>query len=131
MCHDTNDCIVTGGADLVLQYSTPGLRYGASALRHRSRGCDTVRNSARRHAATRCTAQHVTRTATRPVRAATRSGVRCDTASGAPLYGRPSAQWARSLGSGCAPCAPNPVLTQCTVLSYCFGHCSLALFTRF
>ena len=25
---------------------------------------------------------------------------------------------------GCAPSAPNPVLTQDTVLSYCFGHCS-------
>ena len=31
---------------------------------------------------------------------------------------------ARSLGSGCAPCAPNPVLTQDTVLSHCWGHCS-------
>ena len=25
---------------------------------------------------------------------------------------------------GCAPCAPNPVLTQDTVLSHCLGHCS-------
>ena len=28
---------------------------------------------------------------------------------------------ARRLGSGCAPGTPNPVLTQCTVLSHCFG----------
>ena len=31
---------------------------------------------------------------------------------------------AGSLGLGCAPGAPNPVLTQCTVLSHCLGHCS-------
>ena len=24
MCHDTNDCIVTGGADLVSRHSLPG-----------------------------------------------------------------------------------------------------------
>ena len=33
-------------------------------------------------------------------------------------------QWARRLGSGCALGAPNLVLTQCTVLSHCLGHCS-------
>ena len=27
-------------------------------------------------------------------------------------------------GPGCAPGAPNPVLTQCIVLSHCLGHCS-------
>ena len=34
------------------------------------------------------------------------------------------AQCARSLGLGCASCAPNPVLTQDTVLSHCFNHYS-------
>ena len=29
------------------------------------------------------------------------------------------AQWACRLGLGCVPGAPNPVLTQCTVLSHC------------
>ena len=27
------------------------------------------------------------------------------------------------VGPGCAPSAPNPVLTQCTVLSHCLEHC--------
>ena len=34
------------------------------------------------------------------------------------------AQCARSLGQGCAPCSPNPVFTQDTVLNHCLGHCS-------
>ena len=28
------------------------------------------------------------------------------------------------VGPGCAPGAPDSVLTQCTVLSHCLGHCS-------
>ena len=98
-----------------------GLRHGAQQ-RTQARG-DTVHSTARDKDCDTTGARCDT------VGCALRHGQ--DTASGAPLYGRPSAQWARSLGSGCAPCAPNPVLTQCTVLSYCFGHCSLALFTRF
>ena len=35
---------------------------------------------------------------------------------------------AHSLGSRCAHCAPNPVLTQCTVYSHCLEHCSWTLF---
>ena len=27
-------------------------------------------------------------------------------------------------GLGCAPGAPNPFLTQCTVFSHCLNHCS-------
>ena len=38
------------------------------------------------------------------------------------------AQCARSLGLGCASCAPNPVLTSDTVFSHCLRHCSWALF---
>ena len=34
------------------------------------------------------------------------------------------AQCVRRLGLGCAPCAPNPVLTQDTILSHCLDHCS-------
>ena len=38
------------------------------------------------------------------------------------------AQCACDLGSGCAHCAPNLVLTQCTVCSHCLGNCSWTLF---
>ena len=38
------------------------------------------------------------------------------------------AQCMRDLGSGCAHCTPNPVLTQCTVCSHCLGNCSWTLF---
>ena len=44
----------------------------------------------------------------------------CDTA-GHRATTRPRHGWP---GPGCAPGAPNPVLTQCTVLSHCLGHCS-------
>ena len=47
-----------------------------------------------------------------------------DTAPGAPRYSRPSTQRAPSHGLGCASCAPNPVLTQDTVLSHCLNHYS-------
>ena len=42
-------------------------------------------------------------------------------------------RYARALCAqpGFVGCAPNPVLTQCTVPCHCLGHCSLALFTRF
>ena len=53
---------------------------------------------------------------TAPVRATTRPSARRACAAWA--------QWARNLGSGCAPGAPNPVLTQCTVFSHCLGYCS-------
>ena len=33
-------------------------------------------------------------------------------------------QCAHDLGFGCAHCAPNPVLIQCTVYSHCLDHCS-------
>ena len=32
---------------------------------------------------------------------------------------------------GCAHYVPNPILTQCTVYSYCLDHCSWTLFTGF
>ena len=34
------------------------------------------------------------------------------------------AQCVLDLGSGCTHCAPNPVLTQCTIYSHCLDHCS-------
>ena len=56
-----------------------------------------------------------------------RRSTRHDTTSSALPGHSAHAAWAQcehSLGLGCAPCAPNPVLTQDTVLSYCFNHCS-------
>ena len=53
-------------------------------------------------------------------KATIRPGGGRDKEPGAPRHGRPSAQ----PESGCAPGAPNSVLTQCTVLSHCLGHCS-------
>ena len=57
------------------------------------------------------------------VRATTRPSARHDTAPNA-RPGRSAHSVGAQLGSGCAPCAPNPVLTQCTVLSHCLGHYS-------
>ena len=90
-----------------------------------------------REAATRC--------ASGCVRAVTRQGTLATRLRGRPRHSRgrpttrrrvchdtaPSARYARrlgavgaQLGSGCAPCAPNLVLTQDTILSHCLGHCS-------
>ena len=81
----------------------------------RQRGCDTALQRAYegRHGATTRV-----RTATRQNMPATRPGGGHDTALYAPRNGTQP-------GSvGCAPYAPNSVLTQCTALSHCLGHCS-------
>ena len=52
-------------------------------------------------------------------------GEACDKASGMPQHGTQRALWWRSgraAGSGCAACAPNPVLTQDTILSHRLGE---------
>ena len=110
MCHDTNDCIVTGGADLVSRYSAPGLRYGVSALQHGVGGCDTAGSSTRRCAVTRRMAQR----AKRPVRAATRPGEGCDMAGGRPAT-------LHSARAVCAQAGPR-VDALCTRLSFDSGH---------
>ena len=56
------------------------------------------------------------------------AGGACDTAPRAHDT-TPSAHNKRSQGSGWAPYAPNPVLTQCTVYSHCLDQCSWTLFT--
>ena len=55
-----------------------------------------------------------------------RSAEACDTAPSAlcTRIRRCARAMCTQLGSGCAPCAPNPVLTQCIVLSHCLRHCS-------
>ena len=123
-----------------------GLRYGAEGCDMRSSVRDMVRSG---HEARNCVAIQfciVTEgscdTALQHMRARNdTAGHACDMTGRRPLYGpvrtttwrhahglgamRAARElYVRSLGSGCAPCAPNPVLTQCTVLSHCLGHCS-------
>ena len=50
-----------------------------------------------------------------------RATIRLDEAMTRPAIGCDTAQCVSRLGSGCALGAPNPVLTQCTVLSHSFG----------
>ena len=59
------------------------------------------------------------RSATRLTRPTTRQATSHDTAGHRPTTRSAWAQCAQA-GSGCAPGAPNPILTQCTVLSHCF-----------
>ena len=73
------------------------------------------------------TAVHACDTAER--KATILPGEACNTAPSAPRHDSQRVQCARprcsaqavgvQLGSGCAPCAPNPVLTQDTVLEHC------------
>ena len=119
------------------RYRALGLRYGTSNLRNGAGGYDTARSNASCYTAPD----------TVHGKAGDTAGARCDTAGGGPRYGRLCAATllgqARATtlfitravcaqaGPGCAPGAPDSVLTQCTILSHCSGHCSRALFTRF
>ena len=92
-------------------------RYGAGSTRHGQGGCDTARPGARRH-----NAWHNTRHDREEGH---------DTARGRPAtrrcahgLGTVRMQHAHNLGLGCAHCALDPVLTQCTVFSHCLDHCS-------
>ena len=61
------------------------------------------------------------------MRAATRQGTLGTQSRRGPRHGpvrTMTLRSARSLGSGCAPGAPSPILIQCTVFSHCLGHCS-------
>ena len=131
MCHNTNDCIVTGGAGLASRHSAPGatirrstaLRHGAGALRHarqRARqglNCDTIFcivTEGRRHGV-----RHSARHGLRHGQCALQHGQR----------GATTRRPARGLDTmraqlGFLRCSPNPVLTQDTVLSHCLDHCS-------
>ena len=123
----------------------PGLRYGAQrpATWPRSVATHTAgaRNGARqgsvlrykvcivtggdgREAATRlCVAIQC---ATRPARPATLPASNHDTVGHRPTTrpGRSARGLCAQAGPRCSPGAPNPVLTQDTVLSHCLGHCS-------
>ena len=107
---------MVGGGFCVAIWLRYRLRYGAQRPATR-----------RRDAATRVAARDTT--------SAHGLGAGCVAIQAATWSARPATwpAWVQcaQAGSGCAPGAPNSILTQCTVLSHCLGHCSRALFTRF
>ena len=130
VCRDTILYIVTGGAGLASRHSVPG-----AAIRH-SAPCDT---QGRNRGA--CTTRALCRDTifvsqaggcdTASVCAATRQGALTTRPGRGPRHDPARTMTRRCAhnlgavgekpGSGCAPGAPNPVLTQCTVLSHCLG----------
>ena len=117
------NCIVAGGGFCVAIWLRYRLRYDAQRPATRCRSTAT-------HAATRQTRHAAGACVAIPILYRGREGA-CDTHSLRARHGRegshdtaPNARCARSLGSGFTPYAPNPVLTQCTVLSHCLEHCS-------
>ena len=102
-------------------------------LATRRRSCDTTRSDTRGGEAIQC-ATRPTRLATRPGSATTRQGTpatqpgdgydtelvrpRHSPVRGVPPAWAQCAQWTCSLGSRCAPGAPNPVLDS----MHCFSH---------
>ena len=130
-CRDTNGRILIGGR--------PGCWV------YREIGCDTVRSNA----AIRSSMRHNTAQEVRDMarRAATRRGLERDTAlrhdlrndrarpryhasalqdttQHAPRHRAVRARLVHNLGQGWVHCALDLVLTQCTILSHCLGHCS-------
>ena len=114
-----NCTLAKRGRPFVAIQGSQELRYGHDAPRYGAGGCDTRGTG---HA---CTQRYdrvgpVTRPVlghyTAPLHTMIRHSVRC--------LGVVRAACARRLGSGCALGAPNPVLTQCTVLSHCLDHYS-------
>ena len=108
LCRDTINCIVIEGS------------LAAGLYRHAARSSVVIRSTKLLYAT-----QH----------AQGRARHNDDTAEGGLRHGRCWATIrcsARGLGSpcvqprsvGCAPCALDPVLTQCTVFNYYLGHCS-------
>ena len=90
---------------------------------------DTAEEPATRRATARACAQRHDRGLLRHDRegATPRSRVRHDTAQREPRHCAVRVawvQWARSLGSRCAPGAPNPVLDSVHCFSHCLDHCS-------
>ena len=135
MCHDTNDCIMIGGADLVSRHRT--LR----VVIRRPAPCDTTQERCFTHGSALCMGLSVTIQFCITTGGAIRQEATCDTAPklhNKALYEPRNdasarhdtaqhtacVQPVRSLGHGCVHCALDPVLTQCTVLSHCLDHCS-------
>ena len=142
-------CLNTG-RDIGCDTTLNALRYGAQRPATRCKGAATRAAGARfaiqflyrdqkgqRHGSVRVLAYNDTTT--------TRQGMACDTTLYAPRHGDQRALCARprrsawaecarpghsacaecpQAGSGCAHCTLDSVLTQCTVLSHCLGHCS-------
>ena len=128
-----------GGRTRVAIQCNHGLRYDAKCPATRRRGaatCAAARDTARAHGlGAGCVAiqpaSRPARAATWLARLATRSATSHDTTRHRSTT-RPAWSSARGLcvqaGSGCVPGAPNPVLTQCTVPSYCFGTLFMSTF---
>ena len=113
VCHDTNDYVVTEGESLASRHGWPGAAIPLPTPYDKAQGrCDTTCGR------DLCRDTILYRDLGR------RQGC-CDTAScwWPRRCARPTCAQPRSV-----VCAPNPVLTQDTVLSHCFGHCSLTLF---
>ena len=151
VCHDKNDCIMTGCVGLPSRHNAPGaaircssaLRHGAAALQYAQHGAiqrfgsrynfcivtgggdDTAvyaRNTACNTASAHAT--RPVRATTRPSTATTRRSVRHNTAL-CTWSGHNARIACTQLGIlGCAPCALDQVLTHCTVLSHCLKYCS-------
>ena len=120
----------------------PAIQSGAHATRRamRSRhglGCDTIFIVTGGKGQPRCDTAHLhvrarsDTTTIRPRGPATWPvlGLRYGTlhATTRPRHGRPGRSaggLCAQAGPGCAPGAPDSVLTQCTVLSHCLDHCS-------
>ena len=112
LSHDTMHCIVIGMAGR----KRARVHHDTARAHDLGAGCVAIQTRTR-----------PARPTTRPARPTTRSATSHDTTGHRPTtlsrHGR-LGRTARRLGSGCAPGASNLVLTQCTVLSHCLGHCS-------
>ena len=106
MGRDTKFCIVAEGGDSRSRYSA-----ARAAIRCLA-PCNTAQERCNTHGR-RTTQPRSLRYGARRHRATIRPSQACDTA-----------QCARRLGQGGVHCALSSILTQCTVLSHCLGHCS-------
>ena len=110
-------CIVAGGRPCVTTQSVTRRRGAGTRAATRATQSAAGARVAKQFLYCDRGARHSAATwrASAPMRAATLLGLATIRPGRGPRHG---AQRTRNLGSGCASCAPNPVLTQCTVLSH-------------
>ena len=90
-----------------------------AAIRREARACVAIQTLYRDRGAATMRYNASLRATIRPPRPTTRPATSHDTVPCARFLGAVRAACACSLGSGCAPSAPNPVLD----LVHCFSHC--------